>query len=166
MKSIVKDRRGDQRGGEWEPIKIPQKNLAYIPKSTQSHNKRNPAALKPSLAVEKAEAKTENNQRRTGDVCKEPDLNTSGMRNQSRNPRFAFGKNRCEPRQPRAARFPRSIARRAFGQALARVPRGNGWRACNVGRKALSKSKNRGEATGPPGALREKSMGNENREEI
>jgi hypothetical protein len=25
----------DQRGGEWEPIKIPHRNLAYIPKSTR-----------------------------------------------------------------------------------------------------------------------------------
>jgi hypothetical protein len=58
----LKDQRGDQRGGEWEPNKIPQRNLAYIPKSTQSHNNLNPAALKPSLAVEKTEAKTENNQ--------------------------------------------------------------------------------------------------------
>jgi hypothetical protein len=32
----MKDRRGDQRGGEWEPIKIPQRNLAYIPKSTRT----------------------------------------------------------------------------------------------------------------------------------
>jgi hypothetical protein len=31
----VKDRRGDQRGGEWEPIKIPQRNLAYIPEPTR-----------------------------------------------------------------------------------------------------------------------------------
>jgi hypothetical protein len=53
----LKDRRGDQRGGEWEPIKIPQSNLVYIPKSTQIHNKRNPAALKPSLAVEKNRSK-------------------------------------------------------------------------------------------------------------
>jgi hypothetical protein len=30
--AVVKDRRGDQRGGEWEPIKIPSWNLAYIPK--------------------------------------------------------------------------------------------------------------------------------------
>jgi hypothetical protein len=31
---------GDQRGGEWEPIKIPHWNSAYIPKST-----RNPSLL-------------------------------------------------------------------------------------------------------------------------
>jgi hypothetical protein len=32
-KATVKDRRGDQRGVEWKPIKIPHRNLTYIPKS-------------------------------------------------------------------------------------------------------------------------------------
>jgi hypothetical protein len=32
----MKDQGGDQRGGgEWEPIKIPQRNLAYIPEPTR-----------------------------------------------------------------------------------------------------------------------------------
>jgi hypothetical protein len=30
----VKDRRSQLEGGEWEPIKIPHENLAYVPKST------------------------------------------------------------------------------------------------------------------------------------
>jgi hypothetical protein len=36
----LKDRRGDQRGGEWEPIKIPQRNLAYIPEPTRDPSLR------------------------------------------------------------------------------------------------------------------------------
>jgi hypothetical protein len=32
----VKDRRWRPEGGEWEPIKIPHRNLAYIPKSTRT----------------------------------------------------------------------------------------------------------------------------------
>jgi hypothetical protein len=33
--NILKDRRRRQEGGgEWEPIKIPHKNLAYIPNQT------------------------------------------------------------------------------------------------------------------------------------
>jgi hypothetical protein len=35
---FVKDRRSDQRGGEWEPIKIPHQNLAYVPKSTRNRS--------------------------------------------------------------------------------------------------------------------------------
>jgi hypothetical protein len=31
----VKDRRRRPEGGEWESIKIPYRNFAYIPKSTQ-----------------------------------------------------------------------------------------------------------------------------------
>jgi hypothetical protein len=31
----LKDRRRRPEGGEWEPIKIPRGNLAYIPKSTR-----------------------------------------------------------------------------------------------------------------------------------
>jgi hypothetical protein len=31
----VKDQRRRLEGGEWEPIKIPRRNLAYIPKSTR-----------------------------------------------------------------------------------------------------------------------------------
>jgi hypothetical protein len=32
---LLKDWRRRPEGGEWEPIKIPQENLAYIPKSTR-----------------------------------------------------------------------------------------------------------------------------------
>jgi quercetin dioxygenase-like cupin family protein len=34
----VKDRRRRPEGGEWEPIKIPHRNLAYVPKSTQNRS--------------------------------------------------------------------------------------------------------------------------------
>jgi hypothetical protein len=33
FKATVKNRRGDQRGVEWKPIKIPRSNSIYIPKS-------------------------------------------------------------------------------------------------------------------------------------
>jgi hypothetical protein len=32
---ILKDRRRRPEGGEWEPIKIPRRNLAYIPNRTR-----------------------------------------------------------------------------------------------------------------------------------
>jgi hypothetical protein len=35
---IVEGSKMATRGGEWEPIKIPQRNLAYVPKSTQSRS--------------------------------------------------------------------------------------------------------------------------------
>jgi hypothetical protein len=55
----LKDRRGDQRGGEWEPIKIPQGFLTYIPNSTQIHNLQISVERKPRLAVEKPEQNRE-----------------------------------------------------------------------------------------------------------
>jgi hypothetical protein len=33
--TVVKDQRRRPEGGEWEPIKIPQRKLAYIPKHSQ-----------------------------------------------------------------------------------------------------------------------------------
>jgi hypothetical protein len=33
--TTMKDRRRRPEGGKWEPIKIPQGNLAYIPKLTR-----------------------------------------------------------------------------------------------------------------------------------
>jgi hypothetical protein len=47
--SILKDRRGDQRGGEWEPIKIPPWNLAYIPKLPQIHSTKSRRATSQNL---------------------------------------------------------------------------------------------------------------------
>jgi hypothetical protein len=35
LRQFVKDRRRRPEGGEWEPVKIPLRNLAYIPKSTR-----------------------------------------------------------------------------------------------------------------------------------
>jgi hypothetical protein len=88
------------------------------------------------------------------------------MRNRSRNPRFAFGKTEADHGNRGAAGSPRSVARRAFGRALASVPRGNSgsvgvpvaeteWRTENVGsrhssgaasrEKANQKSRRRGE---------------------
>jgi hypothetical protein len=35
---LVKDRRWRPEGGEWEPIKIPHRNLAYVPKLTRNRS--------------------------------------------------------------------------------------------------------------------------------
>jgi hypothetical protein len=35
---ILKDRRGDQRGGEWEPIKFLLENLVYVPTSIRTRS--------------------------------------------------------------------------------------------------------------------------------
>jgi hypothetical protein len=35
---VLKDRRRRSEGGEWEPIKIPYRNLAYVPRSTRNRS--------------------------------------------------------------------------------------------------------------------------------
>jgi hypothetical protein len=79
------------------------------------------------------------------------------MRNRSGNPRFAFGKTEADHGNRGAAGSPRSVARRAFGRALASVPRGNSgsvgvpvaeteWRTENVGSRHSSGAASREKA--------------------
>jgi hypothetical protein len=52
--SVLKDRRRRPEGGEWEPIKIPHWNLAYVPKSTINCSlltRSRPSSYRPAIGL-------------------------------------------------------------------------------------------------------------------
>jgi hypothetical protein len=84
-KRLLKDRRGDQRGGEWEPIKIPHGIWHISQKSTQIHStkpsnviglvKRNQDRERSVLALRSASHGTPLKNQDWGDLCGRTNIN-------------------------------------------------------------------------------------------
>jgi hypothetical protein len=82
---LLKDRRGDQRGGEWEPIKIPHGIWHISQKSTQIHStkpsnviglvKRNQDRERSVLALRSASHGTPLKNQDWGDLCGRTNIN-------------------------------------------------------------------------------------------